>query len=292
MLRREYMEYHADRFIDASMVIEDDRGKVVALLPASAHDNEIVSHGGLTFGGIQTTDKIGVGRMLEILRAIIELGRERGFTSMRYKPAPHVYHEVPAEEDLYALFRAGAVLARRDVSSAILLDERVKYSKGRKSNLKAVPDDVQILRSNDFETFMAIEAEALERHQATATHTAAEMRQLQSHFPDQIQLHLAMQDGVAHAGVVTYDTKTTRHTQYIGATSHGKAIGAADRLLDHLIHASMGRFRWFDFGISTEQQGRYLNTGLASNKESYGGRGVNYDHYDLALTTAAIDGLA
>lgn len=291
MLQREYMEYHADRFMDASMLVEDDRGKVVALFPASRHGDELVSHGGLTFGGILSTDKVGVRRTLEVLGAIIEAARDLGATSIRYKPAPYVYHHVPADEELYALFRAGATLARRDVSAAILLDHRVGYSKGRKHSVKQVPSTVRVERSHDFARFMAIEAEALERHGATATHSADELALLASRFPDNIGLHLAMEDDVAIAGVVTYDTPVTRHTQYIGATARGKEVGAADLVLDHLISDAEGRFRWFDFGISTERQGRYLNEGLASNKESYGARAVNYDHYDLVVDDTALAGL-
>jgi hypothetical protein len=177
------------------------------------------------------------------------------------------------------------------VSGAILLDDRVKYSKGRRSALKQVPADVHVVASSDFAAFMEIEAEALQRHGATATHTAAELAMLHERFPEQIGLHLAVHGDTQLAGVVTYDTPTTRHTQYIGATAKGKEIGAADKVLDHLIEESVGRFRWFDFGISTEQQGRYLNRGLAGNKESYGARAVPYDHYDLAFDDAALAGL-
>ena len=43
---------------------------------------------------------------------------------------------------------------------------------------------------------------------------------------------------------------------------------------------------YFDFGISTERDGAYLNLGLVRNKESYGARGVAYDRYEIALPLA------
>jgi len=49
--RRDYMEYHRDRFEDASRIVFV-AGTPVAAFPASRHGDEIRSHGGLTFGGI------------------------------------------------------------------------------------------------------------------------------------------------------------------------------------------------------------------------------------------------
>ena len=42
--------------------------------------------------------------------------------------------------------------------------------------------------------------------------------------------------------------------------------------------------RWIDFGISTEERGQRLNEGLASYKEGFGARAVNYDTYALSTT--------
>jgi hypothetical protein len=41
--------------------------------------------------------------------------------------------------------------------------------------------------------------------------------------------------------------------------------------------------KYFSFGISTEEQGQYLNEGLIRNKESYGARAVVHDFYELPL---------
>ncbi|EIA46149.1 hypothetical protein cco111_09042, partial [Campylobacter coli 2680] len=41
--------------------------------------------------------------------------------------------------------------------------------------------------------------------------------------------------------------------------------------------------KYFDFGISTENGGQFLNHGLISQKEEFGGRGVIYDFYELCI---------
>ena len=51
MFRRDYMDYHADRFEDHSLVLRKD-GQIAALLPANLRpDAVLVSHQGLTYGG-------------------------------------------------------------------------------------------------------------------------------------------------------------------------------------------------------------------------------------------------
>ena len=51
--------------------------------------------------------------------------------------------------------------------------------------------------------------------------------------------------------------------------------------MDELLNQVYTSKAYFDFGISTEQQGRYLNAGLIENKESYGARAVAYDWYEV-----------
>ena len=48
---RDYIEYHNDRFHDFSLIIYNDKGNIMALLPASIDGDTVISHGGLTFGG-------------------------------------------------------------------------------------------------------------------------------------------------------------------------------------------------------------------------------------------------
>ncbi len=45
---RDYMEYHRDRFEDHSLLISDEEGAMVALLPANRREETAISHGGLT----------------------------------------------------------------------------------------------------------------------------------------------------------------------------------------------------------------------------------------------------
>ncbi|HEY2972564.1 MAG TPA: GNAT family N-acetyltransferase [Pyrinomonadaceae bacterium] len=286
LFKRDYIEYHADRFPDASLMFFDEDERLVALLPATSNEPDVLSsHAGLTFGGVVSGDSMKAGLMLEVFDALLAHARGAGFTRLIYKAIPHIYHRVPAEEDLYALFRNGAHLFRRDVSSTIDMNERLPFSKGRKWSIKqALKSGVEVAQSFDFETFMAIEERVLgARHGIRPVHTAAELRFLADRFPDQIKLFAASRTGEMLAGVVIYESQRVAHAQYIAATDAGKAAGAVDLVINHLINDYYVGKKFFDFGISTEEGGRQLNAGLVENKQGFGGRAVAYDFYEIEL---------
>jgi hypothetical protein len=105
-------------------------------------------------------------------------------------------------------------------------------------------------------------------------------------FSDNIKLFTARREGELYGGVLIYETPTVAHAQYIAGTEAAYAENALDAVLGHLIEDVYADKRWFDFGISTTEEGRNLNTGLMRNKESFGGRAVAYDTYVVGLEDA------
>lgn len=285
LFNRDYMEYHADRFTDCSLLFRDGDGKLIAVMPANISDDALVSHGGLTFGGIISGNRMKTPQMLEIFESLTAFARGERLKRIIYKAVPHIYHAQPSEEDLYALFRCDAKLFRRDVSTTIYLQERLSLSKGRKwAAGQSRKNRIEVAESDDFDTFMRLESELLAvKYDAVPVHTANEMKLLASRFPDNIKLFCAFRDSEMLAGIIVYESKTVAHTQYIAANDEGKKLCALDGVLQHLITARYAEKRYFDFGISTERQGKYLNAGLIDFKESWGGRAVAYDFYELDI---------
>lgn len=286
LFRRDYMDYHADRFPDASLMFTGEGGRPVALLPATRRGEVLASHAGLTFGGIISDAGMKIGPMLEVFDAMAGHLRAAGVAKVIYKAVPHIYHRVPAEEDLYALFRHGARLFRRDLSSAVDARARLPFSKGRRYAAKlARKGGLEVRPSDDFETFMAIEERVLgAKYDTRPVHTAAELRMLAGRFPGEIRLFAAYRGAQMLAGVVVYESECVAHAQYIAADEEGKRAGALDLVLEQLINEEYAGKRYFDFGISTEDAGRYLNAGLAENKQGFGARAVVYDFYEMDLS--------
>jgi hypothetical protein len=279
---RSYMEYHADRFVDNSLLFFDDQ-KLLALLPANRRDATLVSHGGLTFGGFVTDDRMKTPVMLSLFDALHQHCRAEGMTRVIYKPVPHIYHRLTAEEDLYALFVRNGRLIRRDVSSTVVVRDRPPLTKGRKWAVKrAKSNGLEVRPTADFDGFMAIEEENLRtKYGVRPTHSAAEMRLLAERHPDNIKLYGAYKGDALLGGVVVYENRHIAHAQYIATTPEGRDLFALDCVIDGLLSEVYADKVYFDFGISTEDGGKTLNTGLIENKESYGGRAVAYDWYEM-----------
>lgn len=287
LFHRDYMDYHADRFADCSLLFYK-KNKLVATLPANYNQDErtVYSHGGLTYGGLVLSDGISVADTMQVMSCAMEwmrltLGAERWI----YKPVPHIYHRAPAEEDLYALFRQEAVLEARGVSSAIARDRVIAMQGLRKRGTKkAAANSVVYEESDDLESFWPILEDVLSsRHGRSPVHSLGEMASLKAAFPESIRLFVARADGNVVAGTLIYETEMVAHAQYIAASDYGRSIGALDGLFFHLITEVFGRKHYFDFGISTEQGGRYLNEGLVFQKEGFGARAVVYDTYMIKL---------
>ena len=287
---RPYMDYHADRFPDASVLVYD-RGRLVAVLPATAAGTEVASHTGLTYGGLLHAGLTSAS-VLSALDAVNAHYRERGFETVLYKPVPHIYHPYPAEEDLYGLFRLGAVLVARSIASVVPVAGRKRFSEARRGGLrKAERAGVVVRQSDAFAEFWeSLDANLQARHGARPVHTLAEIRLLHGRFPERIQLFEARVGDAFGAGCVVFDTGSVAHAQYITSTAEGRDAGALDALFDHVVnvHCEREGKRYFDFGTSTEDGGRTLNAGLIFQKEGFGGRGVVYDTYRYPLRDTQI----
>ena len=56
-------------------------------------------------------------------------------------------------------------------------------------------------------------------------------------------------------------------------------LGSLDLVFNVLINDVFKGKRYFDFGISNENQGLYINSGLLSWKMSFGAQPIVHDHY-------------
>lgn len=287
LFQRDYMDYHADRFVDCSLMFYK-KGELVAVLPANYKSEEqtVYSHGGLTYGGLVLSERISVIDTMQVMSCAMEwMKLALDAKEWEYKPVPHIYHHLPAEEDLYALFRQGATLKARGVSAAIAKDNSLPMQELRRRGVKkSINRGVVYEESDNLQDFWNILEEVLvSRHGCSPVHSVEEMKRLKGLFPSNIRLFVAKVDGCVIAGTLVYETSQVAHAQYIAASKEGRASGALDGLFCYLISEVFAGKKYFDFGISTEQGGRYLNEGLAFQKEGFGARAVVYDTYSIKL---------
>lgn len=284
MFNRNFMEYHSDRFKDFSLMFYEDEN-LIAVLPASIHGDEVRSHGGLTYGGFITNEKMKQHKMNDCFEVLVKYLKDSSIKKFIYKTMPFFYHSIFAQEDFYPLWKYGANLIRRGVSTTIDLDNQLKMPKGRKAQIsRAKREGVIIEESEDFYKFIEIENSVLQKfHSTKAVHTGSELALLNSRFPNGVKLYVAKKNNEIIAGTLLFIYDNVVHTQYMASTEISREIGGLDLLIASLIEMFKGSKKYFDFGISTEQDDKVFNEGLCAQKESFGGRTTVYDIYELLI---------
>lgn len=285
MFDRSYMDYHSDRFDDHSLLVRR-KGDLRAVFPANEDGDALVSHGGLTFGGLLLDQKVKAGKMLEIFEQLQSYADRGGFERIVYKCIPYIYHGVPSSEDRYALYRADAELVGREVTSAVALSGHPPFQKNRRRGIDDAREaGLEVRETEDFETYWNIlETNLAEKHGEEPVHTLDEIELLHERFPDNLRLFASFREDEMLAGVVVYESEHVARSQYIANSDAGRDVGALDIVFDHLINTAYAdEKRYFDFGVSTEDRGDYINEGLVFFKEGFGARTVVHDFYEIRL---------
>ena len=238
------------------------------------------------YGGMVMSTQSTTVHLMEIVRSLNAMLKDEGIGRVVYKSVPWIYHQVPAEEDLYAIHHeCRYTLKERDISSAINLFNPVRWKKDRRHGLKkAHGSGIYVEESLDYATFWNILTNNLEQcHDVKPVHSLEEILLLHRRFPRNIRLFTGCMNGEMLGGCVVYVTPQVVHAQYISATPEGKRLGTVDAIIHHLLCEAFPDFPYFDFGKSTEQHSDMLNENLIYQKEGFGGRGVCYDWYEWTL---------
>jgi hypothetical protein len=282
---RKFLSYHNDRFKDLSLLIFET-GKLVGVFPAAqslVDSSLVVSHPGITYGGLVHQGSLRGERMIEALSTLAAFYLKNGYQRLQYKVIPAIYSKSPSQDDLYALFRVGALRTRCDLSCAIDLGSPLLLSERRRRGLKKAQKVISL--SNDIghlaELWSVIEENLARKHGAEPVHSLADMLLLSQRFPKQIILRCALIDGRIEAGVVFFNSNHVWHAQYIAASLIGYEQSALDAVFVSAIEEarSLGA-RYFDFGTSNEEQGKVLNEGLYTFKSEFGAGGIAHEFYE------------
>lgn len=290
LFHRDFMDYHKDRFDDFSLMVFDGL-QLVAVLPANRSDDTVFSHQGLTYGGLVHRDKLKLTEVIFIFRQLLQFLESGGVSRLQIKMLPAIYHEKPADESAYVLFLTNAALVRRDALSVLDLSRPYKFSKDRRQCIRrGETAGLEVREDLDFKTFWneILIPNLARKHQVAPVHSLAEIEKLHQSFPENIRHFNVYHDGRIVAGTTVFVTKNVAHPQYISGQQDKNALGSLDYLYHYLITDVFKDVRFFDFGISNEQQGRKLNAGLAFWKESFGTGTLVQDFYEVETANHAL----
>ena len=283
---RRFLSYHpAERFTDASLLVLDGNN-IVAVIPAcEAIENGkrcFFSHRGSTFGGIVIdASRYNITTLQALFPLLEDYLRQAGYACAYFKPSSAVFCRKSPELMNYFFYQNGY----REIDELSFVidcgslgdDITATWSSGRRRDYRySLKNDLCFRRLNGDEelaAFYEILRENLSRHDAAPVHSLEELKEFRdSRFPEIVDLYGVFRDNELLAGsMLFYFDNKVLHTQYLAQRSDAARLFVMNYLNYHLIELAKGKgFETFSFGISTEERGRVLNTGLAVFKEGFG----------------------
>ncbi len=286
---RNFLNYHPKgRFIDNSYMIYDRKGKLAAVIPAClVIKNEkkvLCSHKGSTFGGIVINKKnYRVEKIISIVEIIEKQAIKEEIDEIEYKVTSSVYSIEPDSLFEYIFFNKGY----KEYKELNLLVNYSNYndniiknlSKGKKYSVskseKAGCKFIQLDSKNEIIEFYNILCNNLNKYNVKPVHTVDELIEFKdfrlkngcSFFGIELNQKI-----VAGAMMFYFNKVNVAHTQYLCALPEYDGLSPMSFLYYSLIKEMKIRgYKKLTWGIVTEEQGKYLNMGLANSKEAFGG---------------------
>ncbi|WP_162127627.1 GNAT family N-acetyltransferase [Flavobacterium phycosphaerae] len=290
LFHRNFMEYHQDRFSDYSLLVFEAE-KLVAILPANKVNNVLYSHQGLTYGGFVFDAKIKLGKVIAIVKTVLQFLYDNQMTTVQLKLLPSIYPTTFSEEIEYALFLAKAQLIRRDCLSVVDMTKPLSFSTSRKQEIqRGIKKGLTIKEETNFEQFWEaiLLPNLAKKHNAKPVHTANEIIKLQLLFPNNIRHFNVYHENKMVAGTTVFVSEKVAHSQYISGNDQKNELGSLDFLHHNLLTEVFQDKAYFDFGTSHEDNGQKINEGLLYWKESFDAKTTVQDFYEVATVNYSL----
>lgn len=272
LFHRDFMEYHADRFEDHSLLVfEGD--KLLALLPANRVGNEVHSHDGLTYGGVVYGSKIKLAQVIKMLQTVLKYLHSMDIGVLKIKQMPVFYDKQYLDWE-NVVCNSKSIMPEKGF--VIDYTTQMTISAKKKNRFRASKSSLNITSDNNFTLFWddVLKPRLAEKYNALPVHTTEEINYLHSKFPDNILQYNVCYEGSIVAGITIFDFGDVVKSQYGATTTAGEKLRALDYAYITLIEKYKGEKRYFDLGTVKPD-----NLGLAKQKEELGGTEYRQDFY-------------
>ncbi len=282
---RNFMEYHADRFQDFSLLVfEEDI--LQAVVPANCKDNQIFSHQGLTYGDFVFRNEFPIGQIEAVLSETFSFLQSQGFVKCEIKAMLPFYAPDFHAEIQQVLSDKQAKITAQKMNLAI--DFRTEYiiSKSKLKHYRRLQSEgLVVKKEGDCTIFWqeVLEPLLLEKYQTKPLHSLAEINSLQSKFPNHIEQYNLYRDGKILAGITLFKTATVIKSQYGATTENGKKFRALDYLFLYLIDSFKADYDYFDMGTVDDNSELGYNEGLLNQKKELGCSVYSQNIFQIAL---------
>lgn len=284
---RNFLNYHPiGRFTDSSLIIYKGKNTIVAVIPACIlYDNNnkiFFSHKGSTFGGIVIGQNFyDIKHIYELINILESYLKKKGYTQIVLKNTPEIFSKYDLCLIDYFLFQAdynsyselSFYISYNDMSQDIISNfssgKRRDYRYSLKEQLVFKP----LKNDEDIIEFHYLLEKNLLKFGKVPVHTANELCDFKNmRLSNSVSFFGVYKDEQMIAGSMVFLFQNfVYHTQYLVSDPNYSSLFPMNYLITRLIENGKNEgYNSFSFGISTENQGKYLNYGLAQFKEGFG----------------------
>jgi hypothetical protein len=284
MHKRVFIDYHKNRFEDASLVIYNNE-KICGVFPAVKYEDKIVSHPGLAIGGLVYNDRV---RGYDLLDILIKVKEYYNYLPIIYKTTPSEFQRHSVSDDIWALYNLKAKKISCELSSILNpLTTNYEYWPDKKDELNKLKNNIVLSAMNLSDLDLVKEfwdkvlIPNLNKYGIKPTHTPEDIQYLYNNFPVFVKGLLARHEsGKMLGGLIIFRFNKCYHVQYSVTNSKGRALNALTVLHHYMIETLPSDIHFYSFGKSTEDSGHKLNSNLYYYKNGFGGGSMNYDTYE------------
>ena len=292
--RQKFIGYHpADRFQDNSLLIYY-KNKLIAVFPACVVGSNgkmvLKSHAGTSYGGPVFKGKQSLRRVFSVMEALNEYAREKGFDQIEMRTPPKIFYKSFFDQLDFTLTGLGY---RREAEELVTFYRMADYAHNESivEFAKSFPTTCrkEIRKSAEHITAKIVETEEdvnrfheilsnnlSGKYNKQPTHTLDELKTLLRLFPGEIFILGTYHNDTLVGGytVITINGKGL-HIFYAAMDYDYQIYRPLNLGLAKLIQIGTERnMEVLNYGISTEDGGKYINWGLLRFKEDFGGTGA------------------
>lgn len=281
---RDFMEYHADRFTDFSLMVYLN-DKLVAVFPANVKDEVVYSHQGLSYGGLIIADKTNFVKRVAYHQGLITHLTTQGVEKLIVKPLPSFYQNYSDEEALLFNWLKAAIL-KKDIYCYIDTSIENSINRNRKRAIKrADSKGIEVRETEDYKEFwdLILTPNLNQRFGVNPVHSLEEIHLLKEKFPNNIRFWGSYDGNKLTAGVVMFLSDEVAHFQYSSGTESRAENGDLDLLFERIVCFYKPSYKYISFGSSTHPGGSIVNLGVLQWKESFGAINTTQSVYEIAL---------
>jgi len=302
--RQKFIAYHhKDRFEDASLLFYQ-KGKLLSVFPAAIVKKQekkiLKSHPGTSYGGFVFNSTIPLRKVFEMLEVLEAHCKENYITNIEFRMAPKIFNSVLLDQVDFALVRNNYVRLDEELATFYSIksykyeDDFSEYFKqfpplARNQIKKAYNHGVTaqvVVDDKDIGLFYKILADNLKaKFDKEPTHNKEEYELLLKLFPEDIFVFGVYKDSKLIGGFMALRINKQGVHIFYGCMNYKyqeyrpQNIGLA-RLIQHVQLMGM---KVLNYGISTEDGGKYINWDLLWFKENFGGTGVLRTYWQKKL---------